>query len=41
VVAGKIFKQKTGSEGKGCCMGKKSGTPEQMVSLRGGMRGWI
>ena len=46
VVRGGIFEQKTGSEGRSCCMGEegkegRSGTPVQMWWLLGEIGGWI
>ena len=44
VVGGKIFKQKTGSEGRGCCVGKESrpaGHQSRCRWLRGELGGWI
>ena len=35
VVGGKIFKQKTGSEGRGCCMGKESRPAGHQSRCRG------
>ena len=39
VVRGEIFKQQTGSEGGGCCMGKE-GRPAGHQSGRGGCWKW-
>ena len=40
VVGGKIFKQKTGSEGRGCCMGKESRPAGHQSRCRGCAESW-
>ena len=40
VVGGKIFKQKTGSEGRGCCMGKESRPAGHQSWCRGCAESW-
>ena len=40
VVGGKIFKQKTGSEGRGCCVGKESRPAGHQSRCRGCAESW-
>jgi len=40
VVGGEIFKQKTGSEGRGCCMCKESGPAGHQSRCGGCSEGW-
>ena len=41
VVGGKIFKQKAGSEGKGCCMSKESRPAGHLRRCGGCAQGWL